>query len=161
MHGTTMRLSPRQIRWALLLTAATMATVLLTMGLWGYTSSHSAAQSLARSQALGTIRAARRALRVAGGLGGEDLQEALADLQSEGVRHLAVVNPDGSVVASVGAAAAASIWLPAEPPGAPRVQLSRGDYRTRLEVPFFDGAGRPGRWGRGARHGGDGQRLVM
>jgi two-component system, NtrC family, sensor histidine kinase HydH len=161
MHGTAMRVSPRQIRWALLLTAAAMAAVLLATGLWGYTSSHSAAQSLARSQAIGTIRTARRALRVAGGLAGEDLQEALAELQSEGVRHLAVVNPDGSVVAEVGAAAAASIWLPAERPAGPFVQLSREDYRVRLEVAFLEGSGRPGRFGRGPGRWGDGQRLVM
>jgi two-component system sensor histidine kinase HydH len=159
MHGTAMRLSPRQIRWALLLTAATMAAVLLTTGLWSYTSSRSAAQSLARSQAFGTIRAARRALRVVGGVGGEDLRDALADLQSEGVRYLAVMNPDGSVMAAVGAAAEASSWSRAEGPAEPRIQLSREDYRVRLEVPFLDG--RPGRWGQGPRRGDNGQRLVL
>jgi two-component system sensor histidine kinase HydH len=155
-----MRISPRQIRWALLLTAAAMAAVLLTTGVWSYTSSHFAAQSLARSQAIDASRAVRRALRMTGGLDGEELREALVELQSEGVRHLAVVNPDGGVVASVGTAAAAPLWLPAERPAGPLVQLSREGYRVRLELPLLEGAGRLGRWGRGPRRWADGQRLV-
>ncbi len=135
-----------------------MAAGLLITGFWGYTSSHSAAQSLARSHAMGTIRTARRALRMVGGLGGEELRDALDELKNEGVRHLAVVNPDGSVVASVGDAAAPSIWS-GQRPEEPRLQIAREGYRVRLEVPF-EGPGRPGRW-RGPRRWEEGQRLVM
>ena len=163
-----MSFSPRQIRWALLLTAAAMAAVLLTTGIWSYTSARSAAQSLARSQAIGANRLARRALRMAGGLEGEALQETLADLQGEGVRYLAAVNPEGSVVASVGAAAPTSTWQPLERRIGPRVQPSREGFRVRLEAPLLEGLGPAGHWGRRGRrwaHGNlaDGlrQRLVL
>ncbi|MBN2577312.1 MAG: GHKL domain-containing protein [Deltaproteobacteria bacterium] len=148
-----MRVSPRQIRWTLSLTATAMAAVLLLTGVWSYTSSRFSALDLARSQAVVASRAARRALRVAGGAESENLQEALADLQDEGVRYLGVVNPDGSVAAAAGAAAQAATWLPGEQRAGPHLRLSREGFRVRLEAPFFEGRSR---WGRGGRRWADG-----
>jgi hypothetical protein len=149
-----MRVSPRQIRWALLLTTAVMAAVLLTTGIWIITSARTAARSLTRSQAIGASLVARRALRTVGSLDPDALQETLEDLKSEGVTYIGVMNPDGSLVASAGEAAEASTWLPAVHDIKPFTQPSRTGFHVRLESLLFEGLGRggTGRLGRGWAH---------
>ena len=120
-----------------------------------------AARSLTRSQAVGVGMAARRALRMAGGLDAEALEEALADLRSEGVTYLGVVAPDGSVAISAGEPAPVSAWLPAERAAGLHAQPSRTGFGVRLQSPLGEGPGRggmgAGRFGRGLWHGGDPQ----
>jgi two-component system, NtrC family, sensor histidine kinase HydH len=150
-----MRPSPRQIRWALLATTVVMSVVLLATGIWSIVAARAAARSLMVSQAIGAGMAARRALRMAGGLEPDALQEALADLRSEGVTYLAVVDPSGGVAASAGEPAPASAWLPAEPAAGQHAQPSRTGFRVRLQAPLLEGMGRGGMgggrfgWGRG------------
>jgi two-component system sensor histidine kinase HydH len=142
-----MRASPRQIRWALLATTVVMSVVLLATGLWSIVAARAAARSLTVSQAVGAGMAARRALRMAGGLEPEALQEALADLRSEGVTYLGVVEPNGSVAASAGEPAPASAWLPAEPAAGLHAQPSCTGFRVRLQTPLLEGMGRGGMGG--------------
>jgi two-component system sensor histidine kinase HydH len=93
---------------------------------------------------------------MAGGLEPEALQEALADLRSEGVTYLGVVESNGSVAASAGESAPASAWLPAARAAGPHAQLSRTGFRVRLQAPLLEGMGRGGmgggRFGRGRWH---------
>jgi two-component system sensor histidine kinase HydH len=151
--------SPRQIRWALLATTVVMSVVLLATGIWSIVAARAAARSLTRSQAVGAGMVARRALRMTGGLEPEALQEALADLQSEGVTYLGVVDPNGSVAVSAGEPAPTSAWLPAEPAAGPHAQPSRSGFHVRLQAPLMEGMGRggmgAGRFGRGRWHADD------
>lgn len=139
MHAT-----PRQIRWALLLTTVTMASLLLSTGLWSYTSARDSAQSLVQSQTVGAAMAVRRALRVAGSYDGTSLQEILADTRSDGVSYLAILDMVNSVVAKAGKPAPASTWVKSEriPIGPNRQIVDRSDFQIRFIVPILEGHGR-------------------
>jgi two-component system, NtrC family, sensor histidine kinase HydH len=154
-----MHASPRQIRWALLATTVVMSVVLLATGMWSIVATHTAALSLTHSQVVGVSMAARRALRTAGGLDAEAVQEAVAELRSEGVGYLGVVDAEGKVVVSAGEPAPATTWRPAELAHGPRVQASRKGFGVRMQVPLLEGPRRggmgAGRFGRRWWHGGD------
>jgi two-component system sensor histidine kinase HydH len=63
-----------------------------------------------RGQALGIAFGARRVLRQAGEISHPALQEALDDYASQGLRYLAVLGPEDTILAAVGKRHVASIW---------------------------------------------------
>ncbi len=96
--------SPSPSRWprlALLATVVAMAATLLGTGFAAWRSARTAYDEVISAQGFNVSRTLRRDLRRAEGLD-EAFEEALAELEDQGLRYLAVVRSDGRLVGSAG-----------------------------------------------------------
>jgi two-component system sensor histidine kinase HydH len=131
-------------RWGLLLTAVALFIALLGTGLSAYLAVEGSTAPLVRMLARELVASARHSLHAAGGaVAPEALKELLGELGSEGVRYVAVIGPDGALIASAGTPAVTS-WSPVEGGPGPQLDLGPG-ARARVTGPFV-GAGRGAGW---------------
>ncbi len=91
-------------RWGLLTTTLVMGAALIAAGIAGYAAARDAASALVDSRSAEVAFSVRRELHRAGApADSAALQAVLADLADLGIRSIAVVDPDGAIVASAGA----------------------------------------------------------
>ena len=105
-----MRSSPLYLRWGLLVSSSAMATVLVAAGLWVYAGLGHAASTVTQGQAIGIAFTARRALRTAGEINAQVMQEVHGELAAQGLRYVEVLGPDNSLVAAAGQRASGIRW---------------------------------------------------
>jgi two-component system sensor histidine kinase HydH len=130
-------------RWGLLLTAVALVAALLGTGISAYLAVQSSTVPLVRLMAREIVSGARHSLHVGNAPTPEVIQDALAELSSEGVRYVAVTGRDGVPIASAGTPAASS-WSPPDRGPGPTVQLGPKG-RVRATGPFI-GPGRGAGW---------------
>ncbi len=131
-------------RWGLLLTAVALVAALLGTGISAYLTVQSSTVPLVRQMAREIVSAARHSLHVGDAPTPEVMQEALAELGSEGVRYVALTGLDGAPIVSAGTPAASSSWSPPDRGPGPSIQLGPG-ARVRATGPFI-GPGRGAGW---------------
>jgi two-component system sensor histidine kinase HydH len=128
------------LRWGLLLSSSAMAAVLVAAGLWVYAGVSQAAASVTRGQTIALAFAGRRALRHAG----EIDRDVMDELAPQGLRYLEVVGPDKATEFAAGTHLALR-WLPADPVNPTvRIAFDREGSRARLEMTTIAGAIRAG-----------------
>ncbi len=99
--------TPRQIpasvtRWGLLLTTIGLCAVLVGTGIAGWFGALETSRAVTRARGLDMVLSIRRAVVRAGGDSQGALDEALIDLEEQGLRYVAVIRRDSGVTASAG-----------------------------------------------------------
>jgi len=130
-----LRSPPSYFRWALLVSSAVMAAVLVATGLWVQAGLSKAATTVTQGQAISITFAARRVLRATNELDSHVLQEVVDELGSQGLRFVEVTTRDGQLVASAGAVAAGVTWPAAHGLGPnAAISFAPGGYVARITV---------------------------
>lgn len=163
--------SPSPSRWprfALLATVVVMAATLLGTGYAAFRSARTAYDEVIAAQGFNVSRTLRRDLRRAEGLD-EALAEALTELEDQGLRYVALLASDGTVLAAAGEpsvpertlveeVAQAEVWVPVRI--GDRVRVVEGRVGARGEARSRPMDGRRGR-SRGDRARRRGRTLVL
>ncbi|TNF25695.1 MAG: two-component sensor histidine kinase [Deltaproteobacteria bacterium] len=127
-HGT------RRARWGMLVTTLVMGVALVVTGVTTFLSNRAAADAVADARAMDLYHGVRRSLRDAADALDATLVEILEESSEQGLRYVAIVGPEGELLATAGepVAKGAPSPLPPGPPRAPAV-MRVGD-RVRIDA---------------------------
>jgi two-component system, NtrC family, sensor histidine kinase HydH len=139
---TPSRIPIHWTRVGLLATTVVMAAGLVLTGVSAYRSAGEASEEIVGAQALDLKRALWREMARADGTSEENLAAAVAELEEQGLRYAALIDPDGAIEISAGESITPLDELPAAIALQPHQEPVELGERIRVVEPFRERRGR-------------------